>query len=394
MLARARWVLPVDRPPVSGGWIRIERGRVIDVAGPPAPAGARDLGDVAVLPGLVNAHTHLELGWLAGRVPPAESMTAWIRALMRERAKPPDDDGAIGRGVERGIAEARATGTVLIGDVSNTLVSAAALAARGMDAVVFHELIGFRAADPDRAVRDAWTRLDTLATKPGGASVVAHAPYSVSPSLFRAIAAAPRRAPLSVHLAESAEELEFLMTGRGPFRALLEDLGAWNTEWQAPRCGPVEYLARVGYLERGCLVVHGIHLTPAGLDRLRQAGAVIVSCPRSNEWVGGGVPPIAHFYASGVPVAIGTDSLASARSLNMFDEIAAMRRLAPEVSAASLIESATRVGAEALGRGADFGTIAPGKRASLVTVRLPAAVRDVEEYLVGGVPADDVLPLQ
>jgi cytosine/adenosine deaminase-related metal-dependent hydrolase len=124
--------------------------------------------------------------------------------------------------------------------------------------------------------------------------------------------------------------------------------------------------------------------------KLRNAGCTIVTCPRSNEWVGAGLPRLSHFYGCGLPVAIGTDSLASTTSLSVFDELSALRRIAPDVSAAGLLESATRRGAQALGFGDDFGTIAPGKRASLVAVELPSGVSDVEEYLVSGVPASAV----
>jgi cytosine/adenosine deaminase-related metal-dependent hydrolase len=106
--------------------------------------------------------------------------------------------------------------------------------------------------------------------------------------------------------------------------------------------------------------------------------------------VGAGIPPLGRFYASGVPVAIGTDSLASAPTLSVFDELAAMRRLAPDVAPGALLDSATRVGAEALGFGRDYGTIAPGRRAALIAVRVPPDVGDVEEYLVGGVPPADI----
>jgi aminodeoxyfutalosine deaminase len=116
-------------------------------------------------------------------------------------------------------------------------------------------------------------------------------------------------------------------------------------------------------------------------------GAVLVTCPRSNVWVGSGAPRLSRFYASGVKMAVGTDSLASAPSLSLFDELAEMRRIAPDVPAAAFLDSVTRQGAAALGFGREFGTIAPGKRAALVAVEVPAAVRDVEEYLVSGVPA-------
>jgi cytosine/adenosine deaminase-related metal-dependent hydrolase len=203
--------------------------------------------------------------------------------------------------------------------------------------------------------------------------------------LFRAIAAARRDAPLAVHLGESPEEMEFLRSGRGPIRALLERLGAWNESWTAPACDPVEYLDRLGYLAPGCLAVHGVHLSDEALGRLRARGAVIVTCPRSNVWVGAGPPPAARFYASGIPVAIGTDSLASCATLSVFDELAELRRIAPGVAPARLLESATRVGAVALGLGADFGTLSPGKRAAVIAVQVPSGVADVEEYLVGGV---------
>jgi cytosine/adenosine deaminase-related metal-dependent hydrolase len=136
-------------------------------------------------------------------------------------------------------------------------------------------------------------------------------------------------------------------------------------------------------------VVHGVHLSDAALRRLRDAGAVIVTCPRSNLWVGSGPSPISRFYRAGLSVAIGTDSLASADSLSLFDELAAARSAAPDIPARRLLDSATRVGAEALGFGTEFGTLEAGKRAALVAVEIPAG-EDVEEYLVSGVPASRV----
>lgn len=401
MIYRARWVLPIDRAPVAGGWIETREGRIAGAGSGAPPGPAEDLGDVALLPGLVNAHTHLELSWMAGRVPPAGSMVAWIRGLLAVRAEgPPGGEAAVIDAMARAAVVMQATGTVLAGDISNALVSPRAMAETGLGGVVFHELLGFNAADPARDVREAWARVARveadLKTRrpldPGTVrfSVVSHAPYSVSPALFGEIARRRASTPLTVHLGESAEEIEFLRTGGGPFRQLLEDVGAWTSAWPIPHCDPVEYLHRVGYLQEGVLVVHGVHLTDTALGRLRQARAVVVTCPRSNLWVGAGQPRLAHFYSSRVPVAIGTDSLASAPTLNLFDELAEMRRIAPEVSAAALLDSATRRGAEALGFGRDYGTLTAGKRAALVAVQVPPAARDVEEYLVCGVPAESI----
>jgi cytosine/adenosine deaminase-related metal-dependent hydrolase len=389
MIYRARWVLPIGRLPMAGGWVDVRDGRIADMGTGDPPSEATDLGDVALLPGLVNAHTHLELSWMAGLVPPSASMHEWIHTLLRARrgghAGGPDAERAAATGAARAL---RATGTVLVGDVSNTLMTPDVLAAAGLDGVVFHELLGFNTIDPAPIVREAWVRARQVAVPPDRdirVNVVAHAPYSVSPALFAEIAARADRTPLSVHVAESPEEMEFLRSGRGPIRRTLEELGVWNPLWRAPGVDPVRYLAGVGYLQPGVLLVHGVHLSDDCLDRVRDARAVIVTCPRSNIWVGAGPPRLSHFYTAGIPVAVGTDSLASTSSLNLFDELREMRRLAPEVSAAQLLESATRRGAEALGFGRDYGSIRPGKRAALITVDLPAGVRDVEEYLVSGV---------
>jgi cytosine/adenosine deaminase-related metal-dependent hydrolase len=362
-IIRAPWVLPIDRPPIAGGWVECQHGRIARVGAGAPPGPAEDLGDVALLPALVNAHTHLELSWLAGRVPPAASMIEWVRRLLGERAQGPAGGlVAAGEAAVRAATAVHALGTGLVGDISNTLAVVSALDALGVGGVVFHELLGFNGTDPHAQVRDAWARVDAIEQRRRGAlsdrsgpendprrrrsfSVVAHAPYSVSPALFSEIARSAREAPLSVHLGESLEEVEFLHTGRGPFRELLEQLGVWSPDWQVPACGPAEYLRRLGYLQPGCLVVHGVHLTARDRALVREAGAVLVTCPRSNAWVGSGLPPITRFYDEGLRVAIGTDSLASAPSLSMFDELAELRRIAPEVAAGRLLESATRIGA-------------------------------------------------
>lgn len=399
---RARWLLPIDHPPIENGWIEIADDRIAGLGHGRPASSVQDLGDVAILPGLVNAHTHLELSWLAGRVAPAGSMVDWIRDLIRARAGgPAGGDAESLEAMRRAVTEMRDTGTVLAGDVSNTLTSAPALASAGLGGVIFHELLGFNVADAAVMVREAWERVTTTSgvffddarskkTPDVVVSVIAHAPYSTSPALFTEIARRRRDAPLSVHLGESPQEVEFLRTGRGPFRDLLDDLGVWNPGWDPPHCDPVEYLRGLGYLQRGLLAVHAVQLSDDALAQLGAAGAIVVTCPRSNEWVGAGLPRVSHFYASGVPVAVGTDSLASAPTLNLFDELAELRRIAPDVSPAALLDSATCQGAQALGFGADFGTLARGKRAALIAVAIPAGVTDVEEYLVSGVPASSV----
>jgi aminodeoxyfutalosine deaminase len=293
------------------------------------------------------------------------------------------------------VREVRAAGTSLVGDVTNTLAAYDLLADSALGGAVFREVLGFSAPDPAQVVADAEAQIESLMTlewlRP---SVVPHAPYSVSLALLRAIAAAAGARAISVHLGESEDEMRFLRDGTGAWRDLLARLGVWTDAWQPPRCGPVEYLDRAGLLTPRLLAVHGTQLDTPEIARLAEAGATIVTCPRSNQWTGAGTPPVEKFYATGVRVAIGTDSLASVEDLNVFGELAALRRLAPGVPAHRLLESATIQGAAALGFDADFGTIAPGKRADLIAVRVPSGVEDVEEYLLSGIEPDAIRWLQ
>lgn len=392
---RASWVVPVGGPPLRDGWVVVADDRVVAVGTDRRrliSAGEWrevDLGGAAIMPGLVNAHTHLELSYLRGRVPPRSTFVAWVRALLAERRRNPDvTTQEILDGIARGIADAVRSGTAVVADISNTLATFALLAESPLAAAVFLELIGFNTRDPAGLVERARERLNTLPTTGRiRASVAAHAPYSVAPLVFRAIAQAVEHHLIessSTHLAESVEELEFVRTGRGPWRDLLEELGAWDAAWVAPGVSPVRYLDDSGFLGTRTLAVHGVQMTPDDLAVLASRRATLVTCPRSNAYTGAGTPPIEKFYHSGVRVAVGTDSLASAPDLNVFAELAAMRSLAPSVPARLLLGSATIVGAQALGFD-EYGVIEPGKRARLIAVDVPSGVDDVEEYLVAGI---------
>jgi cytosine/adenosine deaminase-related metal-dependent hydrolase len=392
---RAAWVLPIVGPPVRDGRVAVEDGRIVAVgaAALARRAGAKDesidLGQVALLPGLVNAHAHLELSWMRGRVPPAPSMPAWARALIAIRREAGGDDGAA---VRPAVEEMHRAGTAVVGDVGNSLVASAALAAGPLHALVFLELLGLVAADPERLVAEAVRRSRAVVSNRVRTALAAHAPYSTGPAVFRAIGAASvgPDARAGVHLAESSEEGEFLRTGRGAWRELLEELGAWSDRWEPPACGPAEYLDRLGFLRPGLVAVHGVQLTTGEMRLLAARRVALVTCPRSNQWTGAGSPPVADFFASGLRVAVGTDSLASVDDLNLFAELAELRRLAPAVPASWLLRSATLDGASALGWAREFGSIEPGKRAALIAVALPGGVDDVEEELVGGVTADRI----
>ncbi|MFN8062805.1 MAG: amidohydrolase family protein [Vicinamibacterales bacterium] len=389
---RAAWIVPVVSPPIRDGWVDVEDGRITGVGqrlDEPTPRmPVVDLGAVAVLPAFVNAHTHLELSALRGLVAPTTSMPAWVRRLMAVRTGIAVDSQE--RALDGAVTELLEWGTAAVGDVSNTLAAWPALARSGIEGVVFHELIGFGVVDGRAAVDAAEARWSALPAVPTLRLALApHAPYSVSPELLEALAGwtrADAARVTSMHVGESHAEVQFLLDGTGEWRRLLEDLGAWRSEWRAPGVPPLDYVAQCGLLTARTLVVHGTQFDDVALARLRAAEATLVMCPRSNRWTGAGVPPVRAAWASGVRCAFGTDSLASGDDLGVPGEIADARRLASDVPARWLLQAATRNGAAALGL-SDLGAIEAGYRARLITVALPAHALDVEEWLVGGLDA-------
>jgi aminodeoxyfutalosine deaminase len=392
----ADWILPIADEPIARGFITIDGTRIVAV-GADAPSNATDLGRVAILPALVNAHTHLELSYLHGRVPPGPSFNRWVRALMALRRQYPDPAAdEILDAARAAIRDARRFGTGLVGDISNTLVTVPLFRDVSMPAQVFYELLGFKGDDSAERVAAARRRADELTGPDVQVSLAPHAPYSVAPPLFTAIRAdldAQSRRVTSVHLGESADEVEFIRSATGPMRELLEQFGVWTDDWQAHLTSgrsPVGYLLDLDFLDRCVMVVHGVQFDGDDLSRLATLGITIASCPRSNHYVGAGDPPLEAFYAMDVDVAFGTDSLASVADLNLFSELREARRLAPRVPARRLLESATLIGARALGFGDTFGSLEPGKRAALIAVRIPEGVDDVEEYLVGGIQPEAI----
>ena len=228
-------------------------------------------------------------------------------------------------------------------------------------------------------------------------SLAPHAPYSVSPALFTAIRARPRRARRRrvrrVHLGESPEEVEFLAHGTGPWRdAARRRSASGPTTGRPPGVSPVEYLADLGFLDSRVLAVHGVQFDGDDLARLRalghDAGVVSAQQPLRRRRRS---PPLEAFYAMGVDVAFGTDSLASVADLNLFGELAEARRLAPRVPARDAARERHAAAARARSASATSSArIEPGKRAALIAVRVPAGVSDVEEYLVSGIEPDAI----
>ncbi len=260
-----------------------------------------------------------------------------------------------------------------------------------MSAAIFRELLGFSVPDAKRLVADVRAQLEQLSPiewlRP---SIVPHAPYSVSPELLRAIAAARQGRRSASISANRRKKSSFSATGPAHGAHCSPGWVYGTTHGYRRHVRRSTTSSGTGLLNDQLVAVHCVQLSDADLHKLADANATVVTCPRSNRWTGAGLPPIERFYASGVRVAVGTDSLASVEDLNVFGELALMRELAPSVPAGSLLESATRHGASALGFGHELGTIEPGKRAQLIAVSTPVDVADVEQYLVSGITPDRI----
>lgn len=362
---RARWLFPVEQSPLEGGTITIRGERIEAIDARPPGSPDLDLGNVAILPGLVNAHTHLDLSGLRGQLPPGDDFTAWLRGVIRHRRNltPPQVEAAI----QAGLAESLVHGTTLIGDIAGQGLSWPLVAAAPLWSVVFYELLGLpkdRARQAWSAAR-AWLR-DHPATATCHPGLSPHAPYSVRAALFRTVAtcARHRHLPVAIHLAESAAELELLQRHQGPLRDFLADLGVWDAGGLVRR---LEDLPRMFADTAPTAFVHGNYLASSTTIA---PGGTVVYCPRTHAAFGHAPHPLRRLLAAGVRVSLGTDSLASNPDLDVLAEARFAHRHHPEIPGAVVLRMATLAGAEALGWQHQTGSLAPGKSADLLILPL------------------------
>jgi cytosine/adenosine deaminase-related metal-dependent hydrolase len=377
------WVLPVDGPPIRGGRVSAADGRVVWVgrAGDPgAPEGAvRDLGPGVLLPGLVNAHCHLELSPLAGKVPFGTGFVPWVEAVVAARGRLAEDAG---RSRAEAIRSLEERGTVAVGDVSNTLEHLDQLAASRLRVVVFLELLAWDPARAELTMTWAEERLAEAHRAPAvDVRLAAHAPHSVSPELLRRLV--ERGGVAAIHLAESPEESRFLSEGDGPWADFLERRGLGHVGFRPPGTSPVEYVDGLGLLHPGLMAVHAVQVDDEDRRRLARRGVSVAVCPRSNRNIGVGTADVPALLAAGVHLCLGTDSLASVETLDVLDEAVCLARQFPGLDPAAVVRMATAGGAEALGLD-DLGTIAPGKRAALAFAGAASPPADPHAYLLSG----------
>ena len=339
----------------------------------PNHAGARvERVHGVVLPGLVNAHTHLELSALSGYVPGGAGFVRWVENLIGSRIEvhPEADDETI----ERAVADLHAFGTVAVGEVTNSLAAVPALARGGFAGCVFHEVFGVDLATAERRIADLphilaervgeWTAPDlAYAASP-------HTLYTTHPEAVRRLleTARDQGARVSIHLAEHASERRYLEHGDGPVSEWYESRLKIPKGSQAPAGkGPVALADELGALAPFVLGVHFTDARPAELELVARRGTAVVLCPRSNLHIEAKLPPLLAVLGAGIKPALGTDSLASNASLDVLAEARALADRFPTVPAVDLLRMATWSGAVALGL-SSVGRIAPGARPGLFAI--------------------------
>ena len=410
----ADWLIPVSAGAIEGGALAVEGARVVGVGARAEliarfpGAGREEFGEAAIVPGLVNCHSHLELTAMRGYLEDVEDFfLAWLRKLTVARNERMTlDDLRVS--AAWGAVEAVRAGVTCVGDASDSgATTARALGQVGLRGVVFQEAFG---PDPSVAgeqatklkekvsqAREAETELVRVGVSP-------HAPYTVSAPLFELLTeyASAEELPLMIHAAESRAEQLFMLEGAGPFAEVLRLRGI---EWRAPGVSTVQYLKSLGVLAARPLLAHCVHADDADIAAIADANASVAHCPKSNAKLGHGRAPLAAMLRAGAGVGLGSDSVAANNICDLLEEArfaalasrAAGDKLEDErmVAAGDVLRAATAGGAHALGLGRRVGALAEGLDADFAVVRLDAAhqqpVYDPASALVFSSSACDVL---
>jgi cytosine/adenosine deaminase-related metal-dependent hydrolase len=410
----ARWVVPVTAEPIGDGAVGVEGARIAFV-GARAEAAERfpsadteDLGEAAITPGFVNCHSHLELTAMRGFLEPEEGdFFAWLRKVTVSRGERMSAED-IYASAAWGAVEAARAGVTSLGDASDAGASVMrALGDVGLRGTVFSEAFGPDSGLAREQFDKARAKVDSL--RGGETSLVTlglspHSPYAVSPPLLEMLArfASEERLPLMIHAAESESEQLLMLEGRGPFA---EAYARRGFAFDSPGVSTVQHLDRTGVLDTRPLLAHCVRVGDEDIELLKERGASVAHCPKSNAKLGHGRAPLASMLGAGVNVGLGSDSVASNNTCDMLEEsrfaLLGSRAAGETLGGGRMVEARdalrlmTLGGARALKLDAAAGALAEGLEADLAAVRLDAPHQtpayDPEAALVFSSSGRDVL---
>lgn len=383
MIIRARTVVPMEGEPIHDGAVAVAGGKFTDVGHfhevkQRQSGEVLDLGEQVLMPGLINAHCHLDYTMLRGTIPPQRSFSDWIQAINAEKATLTEQDYI--DSIHAGFAEARSFGTTTILNLIALPKLITAIKEQPVRTWWFGELIDVRI--PDEAERLADETAESLKSARHW-GLAPHAPFTASQKLYARCEEIARRenVPLTTHLAESREEMEMFRDARGAAFDFLKEIGRPMDD-----CGretPLSLFLRTRTIDQRWIVAHLNELDAGDFDLLRAAPKFhIVHCPRSHTFLGHAPFPLARLRTLGFNICLGTDSLASNSSLSLFAEMRELLRKEPGLSPRQALEMATINGAAAIGHRNQLGCIRAGAHADLIALPLRPST-DVFESIVG-----------
>ena len=382
----ANWILPVASPPIQNGAIAVEQNRIVSIGERDVIVNSHPSSPVenyptsTIIPGLINAHTHLEFSNLQQPLGhQGISLPEWIRSVMSARGETSPETKR--KSIADGLKELHDTGTVAVGEISTlpTNTSADYATQPAVRKTVFLEQLTRNLDMLPTWQSESASHLAQEHIAPG---LSPHAPYSTHPQLVKQIIdqAIASDTPLAMHVAETREELELLENRSGPFVELLKDLGVWNPDSFGDTDSIDNIIEQLGRHSRS-LLVHGNYLTDPQLQRVARLGISIAFCPRTHAWFGHEPYPLARMIELGINVSVGTDSRASNPDLNLLEELKHIARTHSDVAPSSILAMATHGGALAIGIENDSGTIENGKLAALTRIELGNSTEDPWDWL-------------
>jgi cytosine/adenosine deaminase-related metal-dependent hydrolase len=393
--------VPIDRPVIQDGSVVVKDDLIIDLGSRSDivdryPQSSEIFYPCVLMPGLVNAHMHLELSYLQDTVKPQpnQRFTEWIDALIVERATKNNSREKIIEAFTVALHNQYRSGIALIGDIGNEYFDELhCCESRAQPQVV--RLLEYLAPNSD-ACRISLENLEKLDDE---IIATGHAPYSTAPELLRKL---KKRCNLlqhifSIHTAESEDEVKFLQTGSGCFRDFLEKKNSWDgtfpfSELRFP--GTVDYFDYLEILDHNTLLVHCVHISETELQLIKERGAAICLCPGSNQFLGVGSAPVERMVELGIMPALGTDSPASNHTIDMWREMQILTKGHPNLDSSTILAMATIGGAKALRHDSFLGSITTGKKAKFIHVSSAnlKCCRDAEqlvkELVSGGKPTE------
>ncbi len=375
-ILKSKYLLTEPDTVIDNGAVLIDDGK-IKFAGRfkdidrPSSYETVDLGNSAIIPGLINAHTHLDLTHLHNRISCNGDFTDWIRQIIV--AKEPWTEQEYVSSIREGITKSLEAGTTTVADLNRNGLALDELRKSKIRKILFYELIDFNPDSAESTIGNYIGEINSIKKDELlSIGLFPHAPYTVSKELYKRCKEVSEELGIHIatHLSETNDEIEFLTRGAGRFMSLLKDLDMLDN-WSHPGLRPVVYLRNMGILNDSWLLVHCNYITEEETEDIRMSGSSIVYCPRSHKFLGHENHPFRKFIECGINVALGTDSLASNDSLSILDEMKFLYENHKDVRPRDILHMGTAAGAVALRMENKIGRLEPGLEADITAIKLP-----------------------